>query len=207
MIRPRPMPPGLRPTRCTRPRRRWAAGCSARRPIPSTAPRVPRTAGCLRSWPRTGNSLRRSARLLSLAASAGDETVRAQMRLVLRSPGSPGRSLSCGRPSGTPLRPLPPAGPPRNCAPPGALRTSWSSGGAGQARPPRPSGSAWTSRSRRARPGPEPGRKPARTGLGHVPHTGRQHPPARSGPIAVLADTRDSTAGRTTEIPQRQPPA
>ena len=30
---------------------------------------------------------------------------------------------------------------------------------------------------------------------------------ARSGPIAVLADKRHSTARRTTKIPQRQPPA
>ncbi len=65
---PRPTPPGLRPTRCTRPRRRWAAGCSARRPTPSTGPPGPVRPGASVVAP-DGISLRRSARLLSASAS------------------------------------------------------------------------------------------------------------------------------------------
>ena len=131
-----------------------------------------------------GIGLRRSARLLSLAASAGDETVRAQMRLVLQ--------LSRLARAVAELREAQ-----RHAAQAAAARqaaeelraawrasTSWSPR-SWPARAPWPSGSAWTSRSRRARSGPEPGRKPARTALGHVPHTGRQHPRG-----AVRADSR-----------------
>ena len=38
---PPPTPPGPPPTPCTRPRRPWAAGCSARPPTPTTAPPAP----------------------------------------------------------------------------------------------------------------------------------------------------------------------
>ncbi len=68
-------------------------------------------------------------------------------------------------------------------------------GGRWLARPTWPSGSAWTSRSRRAPPGPEPRRKPARSGLSHVPHTGRQHPRGANWRLK-LADACVSLPGR-----------
>ena len=151
-----------------------------------------------------GIGLRRSARLLSLAASAGDETVRAQLRLVLQLSRLARAVAELREAQRHAAQAAPPARPPRNCAPPGALlphghRRSW------PARAPWPSGSAWTSRSRRARSGPEPGRKPVRTAPGHVPHTGRQHPRG-----AARADSRAGGYTRqhrrkTTKIPQRQP--
>ena len=148
-----------------------------------TGPHGPHAAGCLRWRPWTGSGLRRSARLLSLAASAGDETVRAQMRLVLQ--------LSKLARAVAELREAQ-----RHAAQAAArqaaeeLRAAWR---ASTSWSPEQLASAPTVAERvrldfpfppgPARPGT--GRKPARTGLGHVPHTGRQHPRG-----AVRADSR-----------------
>ena len=52
----RPMLSGPPPTRCMWPRRRWTAGCSARRLIPSTGPPVPPMAGFPRRCPQRGSA-------------------------------------------------------------------------------------------------------------------------------------------------------
>ena len=132
-----------------------------------------------------GIGLRRSARLLSLAASAGDETVRAQMRLVLQL-SRLARAVAELREA---QRHAAQAAAARQAAE--ELRAAWR---ASTSWSPEELASA-PHRGRAGPPGlPVPaGHGPARNraasrrapALGHVPHTGRQHPRG-----AVRADSR-----------------
>ena len=154
-----------------------------------------------------GISLRRSARLLSLAASAGDETVRAQMRLVLQL-SRLARAVAELREA---QRHAAQAAAARQAAE--ELRAAWR---ASTSWSPEELASAPTVAERvrldfpfppgTARPGTGPQAGAHRlwaTSL--IPAASTLA--ARSGPIAGLADKRDSTAGKTTKFPQRQPPA
>jgi len=154
-----------------------------------------------------GIGLRRSARLLSLAASAGDETVRAQMRLVLQ--------LSRLARAVAELREAQ-----RHAAQAAAARQA-----AEELRAAWRASTSWSAEELASTPTvAEAGQHGVSVPAGHGPARNRGETrraqvratslipaastlAARSGPIAVLADKRDSTAGRTTEFPQRQPPA
>jgi hypothetical protein len=127
-----------------------------------------------------GIGLRRSARLLSLAASAGDETVRAQMRLVLQ--------LSRLARAVAELREAQ-----RHAAQAAAARQA-----AEELRAAWRASTSWSAEELASAPTVA---ERVRVDFPFPPG------PARSGPIAGLADTRDSPSGKTTKIPQRQPPA
>jgi hypothetical protein len=64
-------------------RPRWAPGCSARRPSPTTAPPAP-AYGRIPRPSQTGNCLRRAARPLFIAASASGDPAYAQIVLITR---------------------------------------------------------------------------------------------------------------------------
>jgi hypothetical protein len=78
-----PTPPGPRPTPRTPPRPRWAAGCSARPPTPTTAQPAP-PFGRIPTPGQPGNNLRRTARQLSTLPSVAADVPLAKMTLLMR---------------------------------------------------------------------------------------------------------------------------